>query len=221
MRQIVPVSVQQRIGLTAELGQWHLPPVKPVRENLVHYGVFHPFRRDRAPVIHRDLVRRRLLFILLAPASQLRGIVAVIICFFRCLYDKVIPEQAAGIRHGDPADVTAFFLHLFRCRNTGCGRCFYFFILNGFCYGFCRRLINDCIIWYRHSFFNRKRFLLLCRFPFPFPLFRLHGNQHFPGALLPQPQDDLLRSVSFHITAQCNGRAGLHGAKGITVYRVS
>ena len=67
--QIIPASVQQRVGLTAELGQGYISPVKPVREDLIYNSLFHPVWCSRAPVIYRNLVRGRFLFVLLPPAT--------------------------------------------------------------------------------------------------------------------------------------------------------
>ena len=171
--QIIPVSVQQRVGFASEPGQRHISPVEPVRKNLVHHSLFHPVRRDSAPVIHRNLIRGRLLFVLLPPAAQLCGVIAVVICFFFYFYNKVIPEQAAGFRHGNPADVTALLLYCFTGQRTGSFRRFCFFLQRLFC----------CVFSQRNVFIRQFFFFLFLLLTFPF--FLLHGNQRFPGALLP------------------------------------
>ena len=171
--QVVPASVEQRIGFAAELGQRNIPPVEAVRKNLVHHSLFHPVRRDRAPVVHRNLVRRRFLLVLLPPASQPGGVITVVKCFVPCFYNKIIPEQAAAFRRGNTADVTALFSRFFTGQGIGS--------LLRFCFFLQRQLF--CVFSLRNDFI-RPIFFFFCPL-LPFPGFGLHGDQRFPGALLP------------------------------------
>ena len=97
--RVVPAAVEHGAVFTGQLRRSACTPVKTVRKNLIGHRPFSPGRRHGIPVVHRHLVGRRFVLIFSADPTLPGRVVAVVPGPAALPHFKIVPEQAACLRH--------------------------------------------------------------------------------------------------------------------------